>query len=236
MHRRGREATAEDRRARVESWQAIRLHWIAPHLTGERRASYEKMSADWETPDVYDFHYYSLPAEHGWRSPISAEELTGLTLTDALDKISAWQPSKRQTNVIGEGTEGLAVAFGQYVSGNAEELSGQADVLERREPVPIYVYVRTFIEQMAEAVKAARKIDLAAVLRLCKWVVEQPLAGYGGICPLTACSGSSLTGTGNGLVTRSAGSSGQSARRCRTAFRSTRWKAIVRRLARCSNR
>ena len=37
---------------------------------------------------------------------------------------------------------------------------------------------------MAEAVKAGRKIDLAAVLRLCKWVVEQPLDGYGAYIPV----------------------------------------------------
>jgi hypothetical protein len=180
----GREATDDDRRMWVESWQAIRLHWIAPHLNGERRAFYERMAADWKNLDEYDFHYYPRPAKLGWRSPFSADELAGLNLTDALDKISAWQPSKGQTNAIGEGTEGLATAFGQYVGGNAEELSGQAEVLERRESVPIYIYVRTFIEQMAEAVKAGRKIDLATVLRLCKWVVEQPLAGYGAYMPI----------------------------------------------------
>ena len=86
--------------------------------------------------------------------------------------------------MIGEGTEGLATAFGQYVGGNAEELSGQAEVLERQEPDPVYIYVRTFVEQMAEAVKAGWKIDLAAVLRLCKWVVEQPLDGYGAYIPV----------------------------------------------------
>ena len=79
----GREATAEDRRAWVESWQAVRLHWIAEHLSGDRRTFYENVSAAWENPDVYDFHYYSPPAEHGWRSPISAEELTGFNLAES---------------------------------------------------------------------------------------------------------------------------------------------------------
>jgi hypothetical protein len=181
----GREATDVDRREWFESWQAVRLHWIAPHLIGERRALYERISSEWDDPEACDFHYYSLPAERGWRIPISAEELTGLDLAGALDKISAWRPSKRDTNEIVEGTEGLASAFGQYVGGNAEELSGQAEALvERRMPKPIYIYVRTFIEQMAEAVKAGRKVDLAAVLRLCKWVVKQPLEGYGAYMPV----------------------------------------------------
>lgn len=180
----GREATDNDRRAWVESWQAVRLHWIAPHLSGERRAFYERMAADWEDPDGCDFHYYSPPAETGRRSPFSAEELAGLNLAEALDKLSAWQPSKRQTNLIEEGTEGLATAFGQYVGANAEELSGHAELLERREPKPIYIYVRTFIEQMADAIKAGRKIDLAALLRLCKWVAEQSLDGYGAYIPV----------------------------------------------------
>ena len=70
----GREATEEERRAWVEPWQAVRLHWVAEHLNGERRALYERVSADWEDPEACDFHYYSTPAETGWRSPISAEE------------------------------------------------------------------------------------------------------------------------------------------------------------------
>ncbi len=180
----GREATEDDWQEWIQSWQAVRLHWVAEHLSGERRTFYDKMSAEWEDPDAYDFHFYPLPAEHGWRSPISAAELTGLNLADALDKASVWRPSKHQTNVIGEGTEGLARAFGQYVGDNAEELSGQAEVLERWEPVPIYIYVRTFIEKMTEAVKAGRNIDLAALLRLCKWAAEQPVAGYGVYIPI----------------------------------------------------
>jgi hypothetical protein len=183
-HVAGREATGDDRRAWAESWKAVRLHWIAPHLSGERRAFYERVKADWEDPERFDFHYYSPPAETGWRSPISAEELSGLTLAEALDKICARQPSKRQTDVLGEGVQGLATAFGQYVGAVAEELSGQAESLKRREPKPIYIYARTFIEQMADAIKACRKIDLPAVLRLCKWVVEQPLDMYGAYVPV----------------------------------------------------
>ena len=180
----GREATHDDRRAWVEAWQAIRLHWIADYLSGDRQTLYRKISAAWEEPDAYDFHYYPLPAEQGWQSPISAEELAGLSLAAALDKINAWQPSKHQAKVMREGTAGLATAFGQYVGANAEELSGQAEQLERREPVPIYIFVQTFIEQMAESVKAGRKIDLAAVLRLCKWVVAQPISVYGAYIPI----------------------------------------------------
>jgi hypothetical protein len=123
------------------------------------------------------------PARPG-RRPIFSTRLAGLNLAEALHKISAWQPSKRHTNLEGVGTAGLATAFGQYVGGNAEELSGQAKVLERHDPVPIHIYVRTFIEQMAEAVKAGRNIDLAAVLRLCKWVVERPVAEFGAYVPV----------------------------------------------------
>ncbi len=180
----GREATEDDRRKWIQSWQAIRLHWIAPHLSGERRALYERVAADWEDPEECDFHNYSPPANIGWRSPISTEELAGLSLAEALDKISAWQQSKPQANVIREGSEGMARAFGQYVGAKAEELSRQAEMLERREPIPIYIYVRTFVEQMAEAVKAGRKIDVAAVLRLCNWVAEQPVAEYGAYIPV----------------------------------------------------
>jgi hypothetical protein len=168
----------------VESWQATRLHWVADYMTGDRRAFYERVAADCEDPETYDFHFYSSSAEVGWRSPISVAELTGLSLADALNKIAEWKPSKGQPNRIGEATQGLAAAFGQYVNASAEVLSTDAEVLERRDPMPIYIFVRTFLHEMADAVKAGRGINLAAVLRLCKWVVEQPISGYGAYIPI----------------------------------------------------
>jgi len=171
----GREATEADSQARLRYWQFHRLHWIRDHLHGERRQLYEQMLTENEDTTLADFNVYHGPMRWGCESPFTVEELSGLSLVEVLNKISAWQPNERQRIEPGPDLEGLAMTLGQYVTGKAEEVSRQAEMLKSRRPI----FVRTFIEQMAEAVNAGREINLGAVLRLCAWVVEQPLAKDG---------------------------------------------------------
>jgi hypothetical protein len=170
----GREPTAVDRQGRVRYWQFHRLHWIRDHLEGERRQLYDQMLTEHEDTHLADLNVYHWLTRRGSESPFTAEELSDLPFPEVLDKVSLWQPDKRQYGP-GPDLEGAAKTFGQYVNGRAEELSGQAEVLMDRPPI----YVRTFIGQMAEAVKAGREINLGAVLGLCAWVAEQPLAKDG---------------------------------------------------------
>jgi hypothetical protein len=171
----GRVPTDADRQARVRYWQFHRLHWIRDHLESGRRQLYQQMLTEHEDTNLADFNTYHGFVHRGYESPFTAEELNALSFVDVVNKVSEWRPKSGQVYLDGPQVEGAAATFGGYVSGKAEEFSAQAEILKGRPPI----YVRTFIEKITEAVKAGREVNLDAVLGLCAWVIEQPLAKDG---------------------------------------------------------
>ena len=167
----GKEPTDADRQARVRYWQFKRLHWVRGYLECEWKHFYEEMLAEHGEPTLADLNFYHGPVRRGYESPFTVEELSALSFSEVLDKVAAWRPEPTQIYLDRPEIEGLAAAFGQFSSSRTQELSGQAEMLKGQPAI----YVRTFIEQMTEAVKGGQQIDVVAVLRLCEWVVEQPL-------------------------------------------------------------
>ncbi len=169
----GREPTETDRMDRIANWQFNRLHWIRNHLDGRWRQFYQEMLNKFGEPVLADLNSYHT-SRWGFDSPVTAEELAGLPLAEAIERVDAWQPGPVRGFPRDPQKEGLAGVFSQYVAGRAKEFSAQAELLKGRQPI----YVRTFIDKMAEAAKA-ENIDIGAVVRLCAWVVEQPIGVEG---------------------------------------------------------
>lgn len=167
--RQGRQPTEEDRQNRREYWQFKKLHCVRTHLGGKRRVFYQAMLAKHGEPELADFNTYVSAGAWGAISPMTVADLAALTFHQAVDKVSSWQPGERQ--FMGPDTEGLAGTFGEYVASNPEVFSRQAEALIERPAI----YVRAFITQMAEAVKAGGEVDAFAVLRLCRWVLARPV-------------------------------------------------------------
>lgn len=162
----GRNATDEDRQSRIRYWQFEKLHFVRNHLEDDRREFYEQMLAEHGEPADTNVRIRS-----GWgiRSPMTVEELLGMTFQVSVETVSSWRPGKR--GFMTPDIEGLGKTFEQYVASKPEEFSAQADVLVGHPAI----YVHGFISQMGQAVAADREIDIDAVLRLCKWVVERPV-------------------------------------------------------------
>jgi len=100
---------------------------------------------------------------------MSVEELKALAFPQAVDRVVSWKPDK--SKFIGNDIKGLANSFGEYVGTDPEGFSKQVEIMVGRPAL----FVRTYISQMSEAAKQGRAIDVATVLRLCKWVIDQPL-------------------------------------------------------------
>lgn len=164
----GREPTEEDRQGRRRWWQYEKLHWIRDHLSGDRLAFYNQMHAEHGEPEFADLNVRSGSGWVGEKSPMSVDDLSVKTFADAVAAVAAWQP--KGSRFMGPSVEGLASTFRQYLASNRAAFSSQATELVGRPAT----YVRTFINEMTEAVKANDAIELSAVLELCKWVLEQP--------------------------------------------------------------
>lgn len=166
----GREATDEDRQRRIQYWQFEKLHWVREHLEGSWREFYEGMRAQYGEPELADLNVRIGPVRCGHESPMTLDDLTHMTFEQAVETISSWKPVESQ--LMGPDIEGLASTFCEYVATDPEAFSRQASVMIGRPAI----YVRGFINKMAEAAKEGRDIDIHAILALCRWVVEQPQA------------------------------------------------------------
>jgi len=176
----GRQPTDEERLARLHWWQFERLHCVRSYLEGEREAFYLRMVGEHGEPDMADLNVRVGPVRWGDESPVTIEELASRGFEEAVEFVSLW----RQGSILGPSIEGLASTFGQYVATNPENLSEKAHVLFGRPEI----FARHFIQEIAEAVKAGKRIALPSVLDLCEWVVKQPTSGvaledndYGGL-------------------------------------------------------
>jgi hypothetical protein len=163
----GRDITEQDRIKRKEYWQFERLHWVREYLEGERKIFYHRMFAEYGEPLLAD-----LNTRHGQsignENPIAIEELSGLSLVDAIERISKWRPKDSQSMRLDQ-IEGLAAIFRGYIGANSERCSAEAMQLKDR---PI-ILIHTFIEQMATAAQEGKALDIAGVLSLCEWLIQE---------------------------------------------------------------
>ena len=161
-----RESREEDRQNRIQYWQYEKLHWIKDHLEGERTDFYDQMLKKHGPPKFADM--YTTSMRYGDESPMTVEELAALSFEQAVNKVSTWQSEKNDP--WGPNVTGLAATFTHYVATSPEEFSKQAEILIDRPPI----FVRSFLGQMSESVKAGHNIEIPEVLKLGEWVVEQP--------------------------------------------------------------
>lgn len=162
------EAAEDERTARTEYWQFVRLHWVRSHLAGARLDWYRQMLAKLGEPELADLVFRSRAGFRGNQSPITIDELSAMSFEQAVEAVSSWKtPEQRFAE---PSLEGLASTFGQYVATNAEGFSAKARTLIERHPM----FVRTFVSQMSQAIKAGRDVEMPNVLDLCEWVIRQP--------------------------------------------------------------
>ena len=159
---------ARDSRRRY--WQFKRLHWVSAYLEGDRRTFYETMLAKYGEPELADMNVGRVASTSGNVSPMTIGDFSNLTFEEAVGKVSTWRP-KEASGFLEPDVEGLAFTFEEYVGGNPETFSKQADVLIGRPAI----YIRSFIAQMVKALEDRHNIDVPSVLVLCQWVLEQPI-------------------------------------------------------------
>jgi len=169
QEREGRDPSDDEKQKRKDYWQFEKLHWIRKHLEGKRLEFYKKMREEHPEPEMADLNVYMGPTRWGSESPMNVVELGKLTFEQAVERVSAWKADEAR-KFMGPDVEGLAETFGKYVAANPVAFSEKAEVLIGRPPI----YVRTFIDKMAEAVKTGKGINVSAVLKLCQWVLNRP--------------------------------------------------------------
>ena len=84
-----RDATDEDREARIRYWQFEKLHWVREHLAGKRRKTYRDMLAEHGNPDLADLNIHSGSVRWGHLSAMTADDLARMDFQDAVNAVSS---------------------------------------------------------------------------------------------------------------------------------------------------
>lgn len=164
-----REPTDQDRKERIEFWQFEKLHLIRNHLQGDRLDFYEQMLAIDGEPRMADLNVRSGPMRWGNESPFSVEQLSATPFSKTVDMVVEWKGER--DSFEGPDLEGLASAFEQYVATNPVAFSSEAELLIGKPAL----FVRGFILKISEAINGGQAVVIEPVLKLCRWVVEQPI-------------------------------------------------------------
>ncbi|HYF13792.1 MAG TPA: hypothetical protein VD971_01825 [Phycisphaerales bacterium] len=163
------EESEADRSARHGYWRFQCLHWVKDQLSGDEQRFYDAMLREHGGPELADLNFRTS-AGWGHDSPIPLDELEGRPLEEVVEKIRTWKPTDG-TGFTYPDIDGLADVFGTYLARDVEAHSSKAELLTGLAPI----FAGKFLSRMADAAKERRTIDVDAVLRLCNWVVQQPV-------------------------------------------------------------
>jgi len=172
---RGQTPTEDEIAAAHNEWRLRRLSFIAHDLPAERKEQYESLMAALGAPEHAEFPSGSA-MWLGPTSPKSDEELASMTIDELTAFLQEWQPSGTFAD---PSQEGLGRGLTALVRARLEEFASQADHFVKLDPT----YVRAVLEGFAQAVGEKQTFEWPAVLRLARWVVEQPreIPGRSGI-------------------------------------------------------
>ncbi|MCE9526638.1 MAG: hypothetical protein K8R36_11355 [Planctomycetales bacterium] len=164
-----REPTNQDRKNRIEYWQFEKLHLIRHDLEGDRLNFYRQMLATHGEPRMADLNVRSGPMRWGNESPFSVEQLAATPFPNTVELVVGWKGER--DSFEGPDLEGLASAFESYVATNPVAFAADANVLIGKPAI----FVRGFIRKISEAISTSQPVPIEPVLKLCRWVIEQPI-------------------------------------------------------------
>jgi len=170
QERTGQPPTAEEQQRRINYWKYEKLHWARLHLTGDRKQFYMRMMAEHGEPSLSDLNARTT-TRWGSESPMTVEDLTNKPLQEVVQIIAEWKPEESDRH-WGPDFEGLARVFSQYVASASTAHALHAAAMIDSKPI----FVRSFIQEMTGALKKGLAMDIQELLKLAKWVLDQPVS------------------------------------------------------------
>lgn len=156
-------------------WKLRRLAPIHDVLSDEARVLYDQLVAEFGEIQWPEYASPPISVHVGYESPKSVEELSQMSFEEIISFLKEWQPSDP---LLRETPEGLGQQLTAMVASDPERFAQEIEQIKLLDPT----YVRAVLSGLHEALRQKGAVAWPTVLRLCKWVVEQPseLAGTRG--------------------------------------------------------
>lgn len=155
----------------VKIWQRDWLARIEPSLPPVWKRRYEELRSDLGPAEHPEFVAFT---SSGWvnpTSPIPADELRSMDVTDIVAFLSDWQPLQSAESSLfemGPSPEGLARDLTAMIAGEPERFANEAKLFERS----AWLYVNSVVMGFERAIEQRHKFLWPNVLQLCRSVIQ----------------------------------------------------------------
>lgn len=163
----GRAPTEEDVAAARDHWRLRRLSFIGDSLPVKWKKQYEALVATHGAPEHAEFPIHPAVRWVGVTSPKTDDELSSMTVEELTDYLREWRPAG---GFDMPSREGLSRGIAAQIHARADEFARNANRFVGLDPT----YVRAIFEGLAKAAGEKLTFEWPAVLRLARWVVDQP--------------------------------------------------------------
>jgi len=151
-----------------EQWQLRRLTWIGlENLPANWQKRYRELVAKYGEPEHQEFPVY-FTSWIGPTSPKTEQELKAMSVEEIVEFLRNWKPPARA--LFGPSPEGLGRVLQEVVADDPQRFAKGAEKFKTLDPT----YVRALISGLEVALKKQKNFEWSPVLKLCRWVVEQP--------------------------------------------------------------
>jgi len=152
----------------ARAWYYRRLSVLAESLPAPWSDEFSALQRDIGPFEHPEFISYSSGVSWvGPSSPKERSELESMPLTDLVDYLRTWEPSRDPT---GDTMEGLGQTLSAMVAASPERFAPEASRFKGLDPT----YVRHFLSGLNDARRNHRAVQWPGVLELSRWVIAQP--------------------------------------------------------------
>ena len=166
----GTPPSSEERTEYTERWRLEYLRALRDVLPAGWRPRYEALVAKYGEPEAPDFlairaHTFTS----GPGSPITPTELREMSVPDIVSHLRSWEPPSGE--FMGPSPDGLSRALSEVVAENPSRFSEEVEQFKEVEPT----YVRGVVSGLRDALGKDQLFSWGPILKLCQWVVDQPV-------------------------------------------------------------
>ncbi len=130
---------------------------------------YDDSTAELGTPEHTEYVMPPIQFRMGYGSPQSTDDLRSMSVDEVVAFLAEWKPDG--SDPLGASPKGLGRELTRLVASDPEHFVAHAEAFQNLYPT----YVRAFITGIKEALNQSAVFSLAPVLRLCNWVLKQPI-------------------------------------------------------------
>jgi hypothetical protein len=169
---------AEEHKAmRIKWWQYKKLIPVQEYLEGKWKLRFKALAKELGPAHHPDFHFWMSGWKTGPTSPAPAQKLSEMSVEELAAYLKGWKAPKEEIlsdEVFEPSPEGLGRELAKIVAEDPDKYV--ALIEEFMVPEIDRIYVRHLIHGFSDALRNQRAIPYEQVLKLCKWVVDQPAA------------------------------------------------------------